>query len=190
MEVDKLLLRTIDWLRFALAANVVLLHTGALGAASSYPIYSKLCILFSQGVCRLAVPIFFFISGLLFFKGLETWDYSIWKLKIKHRLYSLVLPYLLWNIIAAICIISYFLLRARIGSIDPIPVSTFWKDWGGFRLFWNCDKGMPLDFPLWFIRNLTIFVALTPLIYGCINKTHCCIVVLIAILHFWGFLPL
>jgi len=186
MEVDKLLSKTIDWLRFVLAASVVLLHTGSLGADSSYPVYSKLCILFPQGICRLAVPIFFFISGFLFFKGLETWDSSIWKKKIKHRFYSLVLPYLLWNIIAAICIISYSLLRTRIGSLEPIPISTFWKDWGGFRLFWNCDKGMPLDYPLWFIRNLTIFVALTPLIYICIRKTHCCIVVLISILHFWG----
>lgn len=186
MGTGKEISGTIDWLRFAMAACVVLLHTGSLGADSPLLVYSSLCILFPQGICRLAVPIFFFISGYLFFSGLENWDASVWYQKAKRRFRSLVVPYFLWNLIAAVCIFSYSALRARTGAIDPVSFQTFWTEWGGLRLFWDCDKGMPLDYPLWFIRNLIVFIALTPLIFICIKKFHCSLIILIAILYFSG----
>ena len=58
---DSLQSRTIDSLRFPMAFAVVLLHASAAGAHGDYPVYSTLCILLAQGICRVAVPCFFLI---------------------------------------------------------------------------------------------------------------------------------
>ena len=55
--------KVMDWLRFPMAALVVVNHTGSMGGGSPYPVYSTLCILFPEAICRLAVPLFFLISG-------------------------------------------------------------------------------------------------------------------------------
>ena len=39
--------------------------------------------------------------------------------------------------------------------------------WGWTSIFWSVnDTGMPLDYPLWFVRDLIIYTILTPLIYS------------------------
>ena len=84
--------KVIDWLRFPMAAVVVLNHTGSLGGASPYPVYSTLCIIFPEAICRLAVPLFFLISGYLFFNGLEKWNKGLYLTKLKRRAKSLLVP--------------------------------------------------------------------------------------------------
>ncbi len=82
------------------------------------PVYSTLCILLPQGICRIAVPCFFLISGYLFFKKLEDWNLDMWKGKMVRRVHSLLIPYVLWNILAAILIMGYQYLRSRFGSLE------------------------------------------------------------------------
>jgi len=158
----------IDWLRFSMAVAVVLLHADAHGDPS-LPVYTTLCILFPQGICRIAVPCFFLISGYLFFKKLERWDWAVWKGKMIRRVHSLLIPYILWNIIAAIAFLSYQYLRSRFGSLEAQDYTYFPSQWGWgwWKIFWNVgDTGMPLDLPLWFVRNLIIYTIATPLIYA------------------------
>ena len=77
--VTSLSSRTISWLRFACACLVVLLHAFGPPAAPgqaivwSNGVYDTVRILLSQGVCQIAVPVFFLISGYLFFVRLEEW---------------------------------------------------------------------------------------------------------------------
>ena len=56
----------------------------------------KVSYFFSRSITQFAVPMFFMMSGITFFK-----DYSDKKYlaKIKARLFTLVIPYLLWNTI-------------------------------------------------------------------------------------------
>lgn len=159
--------RTIDYLRFLMAFAVVLLHASAAGADSELPVYSSLSILLGQGLCRIAVPCFFFISGYLFFKGLEAWDWGVWTTKIKRRVHTLLIPYILWNILAAVLIYGYNWLRVRFGNGDPAALAEMTERWGpcAWRIFWDYDKGMPLDYPLWFIRTLIVYTLLTPLVF-------------------------
>lgn len=155
--------RAIDYLRFPMAALVVLLHTAALGVGSSYPVYSTLCIALGRGICRIAVPSFFMISGYLFFSKLEeTWNTGIWLDKLKKRVRTLLVPYVLWNLIAAVAIWGYRWLFARMhgedypGFIDRIAQS---------RCLWDDSGSLPFDGPLWFIRYLMIFVVTAPLFW-------------------------
>lgn len=152
--------KTIEWLRFPMAALIVLLHTGALGLDSSQPIYRSLSIITNAGICRLAVPCFFFISGYLFFSKLEEWEWHVWTGKLKSRIKTLLIPYLLWNIIAALVIYGYRQLRAPLEGREYLSFIEHINNWGGL---W--DAGLPLDGPLWFIRELILLCILAPFIF-------------------------
>lgn len=167
--------RTIDYLRFPMAVLVVLLHTAALGVGSSHPVYSTLCIAFGRGICRVAVPCFFMISGHLFFSKLEDqWDTHIWLDKLKKRVRTLLIPYLLWNSIAGLAIWGYHWLFARMhGETYPSLLDSIVQAQG----LW--DANLPFDGPIWFIRYLMFFVILAPLFW-----------LFIKYLHGWGVLAL
>lgn len=55
----------------------------------------KIEFLFSSFLGETAVPGFFFLSGLLFFHKL--YSSAVWFRKLRSRLFSYLLPYLLWN---------------------------------------------------------------------------------------------
>ena len=166
--------KAIDALRFPMAVAVVVLHySKTLILDASGPL-RVLCILFQEGLCRLAVPCFFFISGYLFFTKLHSWDWSVWKTKIRRRLKSLLIPYLLWNILAFLAYWGYAALQE-----GGVPFSQEFAKYGGIRMFLSTGGGIPISSqafpvngPLWFIRDLMYFVLLTPLIYGFLRITR------------------
>lgn len=166
--------QTIEWLRFPMAVAIVMLHSGELLiSSSSFPLQS-IGIVFAEGICRLAVPCFFFISGYLFFNNLQEWDWSVWKSKIKRRVHTLLLPYILWNTIALLAFWAY----GRFWGATNSLLEQF-HEYGGFRMYWNMRGGIPiglmngpLDGPLWFIRDLMYYVLATPAIYLFLKWTN------------------
>lgn len=88
----------IDFSRFPLAVLVVFIHYIGIGDMtisassfcdiSSYDAYSFIRVLFSRVISQVAVPAFFLISGYLFYKRLEQWDWKIWKEKVYHFAYQ------------------------------------------------------------------------------------------------------
>jgi surface polysaccharide O-acyltransferase-like enzyme len=182
--------KTIDWLRFPMAFAVVLLHTGSQGGNSNYPIYSTLCILLPNGLCRIAVPMFFLFSGYLFFRGINKWDLRLIINKISKRFKTLLLPYLLWNLLAAVLLFNYDNFRYKLNGLMPLSIKEALCRWQGIRLFWDCYDGLPIDYPLWFVRNLFIFILCTPIIFLFIKylKTWAIVLLLILDLLFGSFL--
>lgn len=159
--------KVINWLRFPLAVAVVLLHSGeSKDGVYGSDFYSTFQIVLSQGICRIAVPCFFFFSGFLFFSGLKEWETRIWLGKIKKRARTLLLPYILWNILALLVGFTYEWFRARFNP-DVVPMSLVEtiRQNGGLNIFWGSIWGLPMDYPLWFIRDLIVFVAITPLVF-------------------------
>lgn len=63
--------------------------------------------LFSQGFSRIAVPLFFIISGYLFFLNIKEGLLIEFLLKYKSRFKSLVIPYLFWTVFS--CLLYLFL---------------------------------------------------------------------------------
>lgn len=161
-----LLSKSIDWLRFPMAFAVVMIHHGGRLIAGAAGPLKFLCVLFGEGICRLAVPYFFLISGFLFFNNLHTWDWTTWKSKIRRRVQTLLIPYVLWIIIT-------FLFNWAYASFQhPVDFHQFFQSVGGIRMFWGVNgdipigvRSMPINSPLWFIRDLMLFSLLTPLIY-------------------------
>lgn len=182
--------KTIEWLRFFCIAAVVLLHAfgkpleGKEIIAYQNGAYDTIRILFSEGFCTVAVPIFFLISGYLFFVKLEEWNTDIWVGKLKRRAKTLLLPYFLWNLISiafalSILYINYFAERG-----DAPDLVALFNSYGGLRIFWDGRDGLyPHDFPLWFIRDLIVFMILSPVFYFYVRKTRIVGIILLYIAY-------
>ena len=166
-NITSLQSKVIDWLRFPMAAAVVLLHAGEISQGTYGPdFYSTLRIILSHGICRVAVPCFFFISGFLFFSKLDKWDWGIWYKKIGKRARTLLLPYILWNLIALFVGCGYGWIRSRFNaSVEPMSLINLLRNNGWLNIFWASTMNCPIDYPLWFIRDLIVIVAISPLIY-------------------------
>ncbi|MBQ5984357.1 MAG: acyltransferase family protein [Lachnospiraceae bacterium] len=169
--------RTIEWLRFFCVVLVVFVHAfgkplqGLERVVWQNGFYDTVRISVSEGICVVAVPIFFFISGFLFFRGLEEWNTSVWIGKLKKRVRTLLVPYLIWNILS---ILVQFLSENRAALLwGAFPdIGAWFQGIGGWRVFWGTGSlGLPHNAPLWFIRNLMLLAIFAPLIFLLVRKS-------------------
>lgn len=162
--------RTIDVMRILLILCVVVLHSFCTAQIPNMSHeYWATAYLFSLIFGEIGVPGCFFISGFLFFQS-EHFDVSTYKRKLKSRVKSLLIPFLIWN---SIMIFVYFLLQS-IPSLSQFASGVV-KDFGDMsavdfiRLYWdrgdwNEGNGMPVLGPYWYIRNLMMLVLISPVI--------------------------
>lgn len=176
--------QTIDLLRFPLVICVVFIHIFpdiTLVTDTDFPILSSQClynvfgIIFSNVLPCIAVPSFFLFSGYLFFANFKDWSWNGYKGKLRKRVKSLLIPYLLWNLIPLF-----------IGIILQIIISV--KNHQSFNHIYNCllsnsrwNPLQPTNVPLWFLRDLIIVCILTPIIYYLIKKTRLGIILIFAL---------
>ena len=90
-------------LSFILAVLIVIRHSSGIGIYN-LPDWLYYGELFIQQATDLVVPVFFAISGFLFFNKLT--GLRDWYEKIKRRLKSLFVPYVIW------CLIGYLFVLA------------------------------------------------------------------------------
>jgi len=129
---------------------------------SEWDTYEVLKLLVSQTLMKVAVPAFFLISGYLFFANVRTWDMGVYRRKVISRVRSLLLPYLLWNLLMAVKLgqFSWDMLWAY---VDKAGMQT---DWLGHENWMTA----PVNMPLWFLRDLMVVTLLTPVIYPVLRR--------------------
>lgn len=163
-EYNIRLSEAITWLRFPLIFLIIMLHCYSVQRLEgSHETYFKVLYTFYNWLGETGVPGFFFISGFLFFLSKKTYSQ-----KIKARVHTLLIPYILWNLI----MLALYGIAYAIGypqNINGGSMADFqFTDY--LRLFWDrgsYDNGnfVPILCPLWYIRNLLIMSLLSPLIY-------------------------
>lgn len=119
--------------------------------------------LISQGIARLAVPLFFLMSGYFFFLGF-VWSWRGFGQKLAGRVKTLLLPFLFWTVLVAA--ISY--LGQYIPSVKEYFVGSgaSLSNLSAYRLA-NIVfgfTGAPVAYHFWFIRDLMLLMVLSPLI--------------------------
>ena len=184
--------KTINWLRTALVILVLCVHVhpdhnphwltmdNLSGQPLGWVIFSVIGT-FINKFAFIAVPLFFTISGYLFFHKLETWSWSVWKQKIRSRVKTLLIPFLIFN---AICAVSLLCISLKSGDgwtlagayegrmpfvgwlWNGVSYCQGWKNWLGMDM----QLYYPLDVPLWFVRDLMVMLALSPAIYWLTRK--------------------
>ena len=147
--------------------------------------YNLLRLVITEVIARAAVPAFFILSGYLFFFGKTSFSRETWLTALKKRFWTLFVPFVLWNIIAAClaCIAD--------APINLNFVSVFLND--GNPSAWTDLLGkmhyfyFPLDKPLWYIRDLIILCIVSPMIFCCIKYVPRIFVVILFLLAVTGY---
>lgn len=108
-----------------------------------------------------AVPMFFLVSGFLFFLK----SGSIFG-KWKKRVSTLLMPYILW------CLVGFmipFVFQEVLGLVHLFSGNSLkriaeFEPFDYVRVFWDVRDGAPILSTMWFLRDLLVMVALTPII--------------------------
>ena len=155
--------KSINIVKAALLVGVVMIHCNPLqyyspDAGSVLEIYSSLA-----AVLSFCVPGFFIISGYLFFANIDKFTWTVYGAKMKSRLFSLLIPYLIWCTLYGI--VRYFKAKYLGFEGDGIVVDGEFSIIGFIKGYWNTGAGYPMGFALWFIRNLIVFQLLTQILH-------------------------
>lgn len=169
--------QAIELLRWPMALLVVCIHAdfvkaglsiqGDLIEMSHSNVAYYIITYISQVLGRIAVPLFFIISGYLFFRnfseGMSLDDKWQWyKRKVKSRVKSLLLPLISWNFLMCL----FFAVKQYTPLHRYFPNADF--DWSIGTVLsapFDFGQGFPLDNPLWFVRNLFVISLLSPLLF-------------------------
>lgn len=154
--------------QFLLSMLVVLIHSGSYvvnlpqGRVSIYGrnFATYLQLFFTEGVCRVAVPLFFVISGFLFFATYRQ-SWQGYRGKLGRRLRSLVIPYVFWS---GLVFLAFYIVQ-RIPGMRGYFTSRDTADLGLGGIL-RAVLLESYDSPLWFCRYLVVLAALAPLIHG------------------------
>lgn len=130
--------------------------------SSDWNTYEFLKLLISQTLVKVAVPVFFIMSGYLFFSNVKEWNQAVYREKMLRRVKTLLIPYLVWNLLMAV-------------KLKIFNWSMFWVYWksAGTQIDWLGSEQLmtaPANTPLWFLRDLIIVSLLTPIIYIGVRK--------------------
>ena len=154
----------ISLLRFPLIVGVVFIHSLSL-AHGDYPVYDLLYFSITEGLCQVCVPLFFFFSGYLFFLNIETLNVDIYISKIKKRVKTLVLPYIFWNLfVVAIVGIGQLFSPSLFNGAFKSVMDFDLKEWASI-FYCSLGSNKPISYQLWFLRDLIMMTAITPLFY-------------------------
>lgn len=209
--------KTIDWLRFPLIVMVVFMHNQGLGdfpesvnvwgaySLSSTDYLNLVRMTFTKVIPTIAVPTFFVISGYLFFFRVDIFRISLYWEKLKKRTKTLLVPYVLWNFIWLVMPILYNYSLGWHNSQHYIYVRSYVSSVDWIRWIWDFsfinqydlvnllgivrDGTYPINYPLWYVRDLMIICLLTPAIYWLIKKAGLYFLFILATLHVFGVWP-
>ena len=189
---NEVLSKTITFLRLPLIIAVVFIHTNLdkvniggkfLISQGQFPLHDMLNQLLSEEFARIAVPLFFFMSGFLFFRQSE-FSLSVYKAKLKKRIHTLLIPYVFWNIVVLFLIfLTQTFLSSMTSGMSKLITEYTLSDW--FRVFWNHKDNMPVCYQFWFIRDLMVVILCSPLVYGIVSYGKVASIVFLGIL--WCF---
>lgn len=197
----------LNLLRFPLALIVVLIHVFSVlpttfNVDPNIPLslFDKFSIIISAFLRGISVPIYFFISGYVFFReGILT--KQLYVNKLKNRSKSLLAPYIIWNAVAVLLIV-----------IKSAPVFSSFLSYSGttcdlsfsniLSCFWEYNGKLspppstvtnyedfirptpyPINTALWFLRDLMIVVLCTPVIFVAIKKIRIYFILLLSAIY-------
>ena len=167
LKSDALFWKKKEFISFLLSIIVFFIHSHFAQDIVSNNFISvvnrKVSYFFSESITRFAVPMFFIMSGISFFKNYNNKKYLT---KIKTRIFTLVIPYLLWNTIWMLWEIftSYSFIANFSANSEPYPLTLISILKGIF--LYSCNV------PFWFVFDLIIFSFAAPIVFLIIKNRY------------------
>ena len=171
-----------------LSILVVLIHADCVfinlpGEKLQYvygPNYSTFIQMFiSEGICRIAVPMFFVLSGFLFYRSFNG-TLKQYVQKLKRRFFSLAIPYVFWSGI----VFFAFYFAQKLPGMGGYFTTRNASDLSVKVLFENIILSS-YNSPLWFCRYLIVFSVLSIALYWLYR--YSAIPMLIILFYAWFF---
>ena len=169
MEVknDSLFWKKKEFISFILSILVFFIHSyfaqDNVGNSLISVVNQKTSFFFSRSITQFAVPMFFMLSGISFFKEYNNKKYIT---KIKSRIFTLVIPYLLWNTVwmfwEIFCSYSFISKFSAPNEPFPLTITSILK--GVF--FYGCN------IPFWFIFDIIVFSFAAPVLFLIIRNKY------------------
>lgn len=134
---------------------VVLLHGQLISISTGYALWIQRLV--SGELTRIAVPLFFAISGYLFFQNFSSPIKEFFENKIKKRVHTVLLPYLLWSIwgFILLSLIQWILPGYGMSTVGHKSNEVL------YIIFLN-----PVGtYQLWFLKDLFVLIVCSPIIY-------------------------
>lgn len=165
MKMNDYVSRKLKILSFISILMVIFIHM-YYAEGDSYIILNEIERIVGQRFCSIAVPLFFLMSGYLFFLKMPNGVYSI-KDKLKKRVRTLLIPYIIANTLTFIFYLVLNFIALKIPYIAAVV---------NFRVFDVVSAGVwpivklvfldpPIAFQLWFIRDLMVVMVFSPAIW-------------------------
>lgn len=185
--------QALDLLRFPLAVVVLTVHAFGIQGVQVYgeyhdfmsiPTYEAVYYFVMSFLAEYSLAIYFFISGYVFFLGVDDFTLGVWKRKLRNRLKTLLIPFIVWNVLAAMVEVAYFYppLSALRPGLDAGDLD--FSIGAVLQIFWDNKHGItaaayppgdggaiyPADSPLWFLRALMFMSLLAPALHYLIKR--------------------
>ncbi len=169
-------------MRFPLMVLVLYVHSlGFVDAEisndlSGWNCYHFVSEMLSHNLGGIAVCWFYTFSGYLFFRNLKDGGFcASWVLmKWKKRVHSLLIPYLIWNLFVVVATVIKSWLFVRLGLPDDGGMA-YVCQFNIAEWLWNG----PINFPLYYIRDLIVMSLIAPLLYMVASKYKWCTLVIL-----------
>lgn len=179
--------KTITNIRFPLMLGVVLIHNVLIepteAAREGMRLVAFIIELLSHKIVAPCVPLFFFISGYLFFlKFGDKFGVVDYGAQLKKRVRTLLIPYIFWNLV----VLGYF---AFLHKIVPSLINPEFNNVYQFSTmewicsFWDFPGGKPICYQFWFLRDLMLAVIISPIIFLAMKYGRWYLMVLLAALY-------
>ena len=157
------------------------LHHFYPGGGASMPVgdFNIFIQRFISELTAVAIPCFFAVSGFLFFLGAN--NFSEISAKLKRRVKTLLIPFLLWNVLF---ITLWALLYGLVPSLREQLIHSFGID---FSLSWFAKRltVSPIVGQFWYIRTLIIICLFTPIMRLSYRSKIISIMVLALLMRNW-----
>lgn len=164
MKIDAYSSQKIKILSFWMIVMVVYVHSYYLESETrAIPNFVQTVV---GVITSVAVPLFYTISGFLFFNGITSTKQCF--PKIGKRTRTLLVPYLIWNIF----FVLWYVVLSYIPYVSQYINSDILSNYNSslFNALYNLFI-KPAGFHLWFLRDLILFILVTPFLYVFIKKT-------------------
>lgn len=138
-------------------------------------------------VGRCAVPLFYIISGWLFFRKCPDGVLSVWR-KMKKRVRTLLVPYLIGCLLCVCVSVAIAVLPGVSKYMNGNILPLFNESMGNIvcSVFYAGDTGMPVAYQLWFLRDLLLVIATAPLWYYALRYLRWAFVAVVFALTFFN----
>ena len=152
--------RKISVLSMICILGVLVIHT-PFTEAEGFALASFIQRFVGGQLVRFSVPLFFLISGYLFFINVSKGNFLLIWTKLRRRVRSLIVPYFIWNTLFFMVIVALQFIPWATRFVNADFLSVLRQGIGSLIafLYWE-----PAAFHLWFLQYLILFMSSTPLI--------------------------